>query len=286
MKPTERQVIVITGSHGFIGSVLSKGLREAGYDVWGLYRIGRALNQEIQVDMLDATQVSNALSQLPIFSVLIHTAALAHGQRPPDGESCISVNTRITDNLLQALQKRLPRLIFLSSVAVYGEDGRRGPIQVSDDLRPASEYGRSKLISEKSIMASNLKHCEILRLAPVFDEDHKIDVKKRAFLPGCPFLKIRLLPAPQHSFCHVETLVRLILKLLESPPNGLRIFNVADLEPYNQHDIIEWFPGLSIPLPVAITKPIYCLTRLVPGRKGYSMRCMYNKLFKSNVYHL
>lgn len=281
-KMSENLRILITGSQGFIGSTLSKSLREVGYEVWGIDSKYPTNEFEIRASMLDINEITKALYAIPHFSTIIHTAALAHGQRPPYGETCLSMNIRISNNLLKALcGQNVTRFIFLSSVAVYGEDGRNELVSVDNDLRPATDYGKSKVICEQSILASHIQHCEILRLTPVFDEKHMADVGKRVFFLGLPFVKIRLLPPPSYSFCHIQTLTQVILKLLSHQPNGQRIYNVADPEPYDQHRVLSWFPGRAIPLPIFLVQPLYAFARLIPGKKGYALRCMLWKLFYS-----
>ena len=282
---SDKQRVLITGSQGFIGKALSKSLRSSGYEVWGMDRSVAQDEHVVQTDLLDLHQTRDAITKIPPFSALIHGAALAHGQRPPPGESCLTINTKITKNIIQAFGERTPRLIFFSSVAVYGEDGRRDPVSVKAELHPATEYGKSKVICEQRILESNLEHCDILRLAPVYDETHMNDVRKRVFLPGPFSIKMCFIPSPRYSLCHVDTVVQTVTNLLARPPEGRRIFNVADPTPYDQCEISSWFPGKGIPVPIGMVRPFYWLTLLL-GKRSYALRCLYWKLFRSNTYAL
>ncbi len=85
------------------------------------------------------------------------------------------------NNLLKFINKEQTRLVFLSSVAVYGLDGREYPVTVEDKKRPASEYGLSKLKCEDVILDSGIEDFFILRPTPVFDDDHLDDIKKRVY---------------------------------------------------------------------------------------------------------
>lgn len=282
---SDKQRVLITGSQGFIGRALTRSLGKAGYEVWGVDRSGIQDKHIVNADLLDLQKTREAITTVPPFFALIHGAALAHGQRPPPGESCLTINTKITKNVIQALGERTPRLIFFSSVAVYGEDGRRDPVYVKEELRPATEYGKSKVMCEQRILESNLEHCDILRLAPVYDESHMNDVRKRVFLPGPFSIKMRFLPPPRYSLCHVDTVVQIVTNLLARPPEGRRIFNMADPNPYDQREIASWFPGKGIPVPIGMVRPFYWLTLLL-GKRGYALRCLYWKLFRSNTYAL
>lgn len=277
--------ILVTGSEGFIGRTLTQALTEAGHDVWGLDMAVKSGTRRLAVDLLDAEATQAAVGRIPPCGVVIHLAALAHGQAPPAGETCFSVNTRTTANLLQALAKTVPRLILFSSIAVYGEDGRRDPVKPGDALRPATAYGASKQACEEQALASVLPHVEILRLAPVFTRERLHDVKKRVFLPGLPF-RWRFLPPPTYSLCHLDTVVSTVRTRVGRGPRGRTVQNVADAQPYSQHALVDWFAGPVLPLPVGLTRPGYAGLRLLPGRLGHGLRSLYWKLLCSNTYDL
>lgn len=280
----DKQRVVLTGAQGFIGKALSRALSQAGFSVFGVDIAGGS--DDRKTDLLDLQSTRETIKIASPFSILIHTAALAHGQKPPPNETCMSVNTKITENLMATVEDVAPRIVFFSSVAVYGEDDRMGPVDPADDVLPATEYGRSKLLCEKLILESNLKHCDILRMAPVWDDQHMKDVRKRVYLPGQTKIKMMMIPPPQYSLCHLDTVVRVVLDLVNSPASGRGIRNVCDPQPYGQREIASWFSGISVPIPVPLLEPLYWMTRLMPARAGYSARCLYWKLLRSNVYAL
>ncbi|MBM3883668.1 MAG: NAD(P)-dependent oxidoreductase [Verrucomicrobia bacterium] len=280
-----RGAILITGAQGYIGRRLAPALAAAGWQVSGLDRPTTQPPPTLAVDLLDAAATERACGALPALEAVVHLAALAHHQRPPPGETCFSFNTRTTANLLGGLRERQPQFLLFSSVAVYGEEGREGAVPVTAPLRPGSEYGRSKRACEEMLSSSGLANVDVLRLAPVFDPSNLRDVRKRVFAPGLP-IRVRWLPAPRYSLCHLETVVRTVLQLLDRGPAGRRIQHVADPEPYVQSELTRWFRGPMIRLPVAWTRPVYWLLRSVPGESGYALRCLYCKLVESNVYAL
>ena len=276
--------VLITGSEGFIGTALKQCLTKEAYDVWGIDCVDKAESQVIKADLLDIAETAKALEECLPFSAVIHTAGLAPGKAIPSGDSYERLNTQMTENLLKAIKGQCPRLIFLSSVAVYGEDQRSTPVSTNDEVRPATDYGRSKVQCEKLVIESNIKNCDILRLSPVYDKSHMKNVKKRVCMPGPFSVKLRFWPSPQYSLCDIETVVQCVLNLLNQPPCGHVITNVADPRPYSQNELLTWFPGISLPLPTFIFKPFYYATYLLPNRIGYPYRCTYWKLFGLNVY--
>lgn len=284
MSDTRR--ILITGIQGLIGKILGDTLREKGYDVWGVDIEGDPANQILEVDLLSQDEAKSVIAGIKPFSVVIHTAALAHGQTPPAGKTAFEVNTEITHNLLAAVEDESPRIIFLSSASVYGEDGHKDAVRVSDKTLPATEYAQSKLACEELVRESALEHFDILRLAPIFDDSYMVNARKRVFFPGLPGIKMRLYPAPKHSMCSLVTVAEAVCSLLEQSQSGQRVRNVCDAQPYDQHQLAAWFPGPSIPLPVILLSPLYALLHLVPSNPGYALRCLFWKLFRSNVYSL
>ncbi len=276
--------VLITGSRGFIGSSLTENLRAAGYEVWEITRSHPHEEYAVSADLLDPQQTYNAFRKIPCCPVVLHAAALAHGQNPPAGESCFSANTKITRNILAALdQQHTAHFIFLSSVAVYGEDRRHKAVSVHDDTFPATEYGKSKLQSENDLLQSSIESLDILRLAPVFDSEHLSDVRKRVFLPGSSFIKMKMYPPPQYSLCHIKTILETVSNLLVNLHDKKKVRNLSDRKAYSQNEIRAWFSGREIPFPVLLASPCYVVMRLA-GVRGYALRCLYWKLCKSNIY--
>jgi nucleoside-diphosphate-sugar epimerase len=276
--------VLVTGSEGFIGQVLCRTFRDAGHEVYGFDRLPSATPNRRQVDLLDHEQVEQAFAAIPPCDAIVHTAAVAHEERLPAGQTRVGINTATTHGLLGGIRDQDPHFIFLSSVAVYGEAGRHDAVRPDADLRPSTDYGRSKELCEEMILASPLRRCDILRCTPVFDESHLKDVRKRVFLPGLKKLKMCMIPSPRYSLCHVETLAKMILGILAEPPAGRRVRNVADAEPYSQRNLLSWFPGAACPLPTILLEPFRATTYILPRIIGYKIRCLHHKLLRSNVY--
>ncbi len=275
--------ILITGINGFIGSALSNSLNETGYEVWGVDKFSDSKKQVIAANLIEFYDTHDAVNKIPSFPVIIHTAAIAHSKSIFDNKSIYSTNVKITENVLKAFSTPETHIIFLSSVGVYGEDGRDGNVSVEDDLRPSTYYGKSKMKCEE-IIKNNLRNCDILRLSPVYDKNHLNDIRKRVFLPFSSSLKMIITPSPQFSLSNINTVIQAVLTIISMGPDGQRVFNIADPVLYSQRELSSWFFNREIIISEFFARPFYWLTYLLPKKRGYSLRCLYWKMFKSNIY--
>jgi nucleoside-diphosphate-sugar epimerase len=85
-----------------------------------------------------------------------------------------SVNVGGTLNIIMAIEKqeRKPKLIYSSSVAIYGDRVKTPLIKVTDPLNPnpKDEYAKQKVKCESMIRASSIDKWAILRLSAIFSE--------------------------------------------------------------------------------------------------------------------
>ena len=150
--------ILITGATGFIGGFIVDKALEQGMNVWVAVRPSssrRYLTDErinfIHLDFDDKAQMAGAMQGLR-FDYVVHAAGVTKCINPAD---FYRVNTQGTKNLVEALlQTRMPlkRFVYVSSLSVFGNVREEYPhkdIKDSDIPRPNTNYGRSKLESEK-----------------------------------------------------------------------------------------------------------------------------------------
>jgi nucleoside-diphosphate-sugar epimerase len=156
--------ILIVGGGGMLGQKLVTELAKTGKliekkidqiilaDAFIEPRIPSGASFEIIAQVADIT--SNGVAESLIGSkvdVIFHLAAIVSGEAEADFEKGYRVNVDGTRNLFEAIRKiddgYCPRVVFTSSVAVYG-----GPYPdiVGDDfhLQPRTSYGTQKAIGE------------------------------------------------------------------------------------------------------------------------------------------
>ncbi len=169
---------LITGYSGFLGKSIVKH-----FDPKKIVRLGRNKNSDIVFDFEKNNQIVNNEFNLRI-ETIIHAAGLAHVYPSDKSEKnkMYLINITGTVKLLKYAEKlkKLKKIIFISSVSVYGIDQGQN-INENYSPTPNTIYGKSKLEAEKIIIdwaiKNNIKYY-ILRLPLVFGENPPGNLKK------------------------------------------------------------------------------------------------------------
>jgi len=161
--------VVITGGAGFLGLGVARQLLKRGtlagpggkpeaidemvlFDAVIPKRKPAGLDGQAKFlagDIADRDQAGELIDRDEI--AVFHLASMVSASAERDFDGALRVNLKGTRNVLEALRARQgarrPRLVFASSVAVYGG---RLPEVVADDARetPATTYGTTKAIGE------------------------------------------------------------------------------------------------------------------------------------------
>jgi UDP-glucose 4-epimerase len=154
--------VFLTGGAGYIGSVTTEMLLDAGHEVLVYDNLGRGHRNAIdrraefvEGDLLDGDAVAAAmLAGRP--DAVMHFAAYALvGESMEDPELYFRNNVVGGLNLVDAMRKaEVGRIVFSSTCATYGQP-ETVPITEDEKQMPENPYGESKLAFEKV-----LKWCE------------------------------------------------------------------------------------------------------------------------------
>jgi nucleoside-diphosphate-sugar epimerase len=151
------QKVLVTGSEGYIGTILVKQLLNKGYQVTGLdtcfFSHGNLTHQNlpyynlINKDIRDVT-----VDDLKGFDAVIHLAALSNDPLGKINEQLTyDINHKGTVNVARsAKQAGVKRFIFSSSCSLYGF-GQGKLLDEQSESNPQTAYGKSKIMSENDI---------------------------------------------------------------------------------------------------------------------------------------
>ena len=191
---TSRSALV-TGGAGFIGSHLAERLLAAGYRVHILDNESTGDRANVPAsatyqrgDTADAGDVRAAFEAGRdgtgrSFDLVFHVAGQASTIRSfanPAGD--FSTNALGTLNIVQAcLEHRVPRLLFASSMTVYGHPAHV-PVSEDEPCRPISYYGISKYAAERFVLATAVRpdldapfHATAFRMFNVYGPRQRLD---------------------------------------------------------------------------------------------------------------
>ena len=173
--------ILVTGGAGSMGRLVIRELRNAGksiraFDLPSADFSPFDSDPEIEVAAGDITSPSDVAATVDGVETLIHLAAILPPLSEANPELTNHVNVEGTRALLEGMGRLSPsaRVVFSSSVSVYGRPSQPGRILTADDpMTPDDHYAQSKAVSENVVRESGLDWIA-LRISgvsvPVFQE--------------------------------------------------------------------------------------------------------------------
>jgi len=235
--------ILVTGDKGYIGTVLTPMLVEAGYDVVGLdsdlFRHCTFGDESSLPDVpslcKDVRDVQHA--DLEGVDVVMHLAGLSNDPLGDYRPSLTDeINTRASIRLAQiAKDVGVKRFIFSSSCSNYGAAGE-APVTEESDLNPVTPYGISKVEVEKAVMKladddfspTYLRNATAYGVSPRLRFDLVLNnLVAWAYTTGLVYIKSD--GTPWRPIVHIEDISRAFLAVLEAPRDVIHneVFNVG-----------------------------------------------------------
>ena len=159
--------VLLTGAFGNVGLSTLKELLNKDYTVrvFEVYnrknrKIAKKFKNRIEIIWGDLRNKEDVMIAVQNQDIVIHVAAIIPPLADVNPGLAESVNVEGTRNVLDAMKRQLhkPKLIFTSSVSVYG-DRRYNPfIEVTDPLAPSKGdyYALTKISAEKLIRESGV----------------------------------------------------------------------------------------------------------------------------------
>ncbi|WP_346895156.1 NAD(P)-dependent oxidoreductase [uncultured Roseibium sp.] len=256
--------VLLTGGTGALGRFIAAGLLEAGHEVTFL---GRTKPEDDRVGFL-SWDLSAPDIDLPAADALVH-CALAHvpgryrGGEGDDPAGFLLANVDGTRKLFQAAKAAGVRhCVFLSSRAVYADNGQWEVLTEAAQLRPDTLYGQVKLAGEEALRALCTEHfCGTsLRATGIYGlppgaTTHKWSELFFNFANGATVL-------PRvGTEVHGEDLASSVLLVLEKVgerSEPYQVYNVSDLL-LDRQDLLKLYveaTGCETPLPLRAAGPV------------------------------
>lgn len=252
--------VLVTGSTGYIGTVMVPRLLAAGHEVTGLDSglfADCVLGPEpapvplLKVDVRDVTA-----EDLQGHDAVIHLAALSNdplGDIAPEHTHDINHHASVRLARL-ARDAGVTRFLYASSCSVYGATGADELLDEGAAMRPVTPYAVSKVRVEADLVdLAGPAFCPVLlRNATVYGWSPRLrsdivlnDLVGRALLTGV--VTVLSDGTPWRPLVHVEDVATAFLAALEAPADAVRgeAFNVGrSIDNHRVRDIAEVVGGV------------------------------------------
>jgi nucleoside-diphosphate-sugar epimerase len=246
--------VLVTGSTGYIGSVLTPLLAAAGHEVHGVdlgfvtpCLLGSAPTDEPLTRTLDVRDMEPG--DLEGFDAVVHLAALSND---PLGDLnpgfTYEINHRASVRLAElAKQQGVERYVFASSCSLYGAG--EGFLDESAEFNPLTPYGESKILTEQDVspMADDDFSPVFLRNATAYGSSPRLradimvnNLVGHAVTTGKVLIKSD--GTPWRPLVHVQDISAAVLAMLEADRERIHneAFNIGITgENYQVRDVAE-----------------------------------------------
>ncbi|MGN6517849.1 MAG: NAD-dependent epimerase/dehydratase family protein [Dokdonella sp.] len=230
--------VLVVGGSGFIGSRLASRLLELGHEVALFDKAPSMLHAPrlVRGDVRDAAALADAVQG---FDCIVALAAEHRDDVRPES-LYHDVNVGGAANLVRAAAiAGVRRIVFVSSVAVYGLD--QPLADEAAPLRPAGAYGHSKVLAERIheewADAGPQRSLLVLRPVVVFGEGNRGNVHTLAEQLRRGRFAMVGSGRNHKAIAYVGNLVEFIARHLEGPP-GRRVLNYADPPDFRSGDLV------------------------------------------------
>ncbi len=240
MESEKSRAVLVTGSRGFIGRAVCSLLLREGYRVLALDRAGAdeavgAVGKEIQCNISDAAQVRSVFDAEGIDTV-VHLAAVLPTAAQDDPRLATQVNIQGSVNLLQMASRfGARRMIFGSSLSVYGSWPHNEQVAETHRAAPDDLYGAAKIYVERlgeAYAASNRLEFVSLRMGRVVGagarsatSGWRSEIFERLQTATPVELSLPFVGTERILLLHVEDVARMFLLLLRALQPSHIIYN-------------------------------------------------------------
>jgi nucleoside-diphosphate-sugar epimerase len=227
--------VVVIGSTGFVGQAIMKELKATNIESVGFSRKDCDLLKQDEVLQKISPELKNA--------TVVYTA----GKHRQYGDTLdfYANNSAAVMNVLYAAEKNLPkRIVFLSTIEIYGSPKKNETITESTNFSPTYLYAAGKISHECLIRAWAHKHnvsCTMLRLPGIYGiGDNQTSIISTLFSAGMndTVFNLHTDGSELRDYILVEDLVSCIIKII-STKNVPEVLNMGSGISISINHIIE-----------------------------------------------
>ena len=278
----KKNKIVIFGSSGYIGSHLVTAFGN-NYEVKTTSFSKKQQEKNLQIDLSDLEQVRSFSDYFSDFNIFIFLVGLAHSKgKSKDLKQFKKINYHTLINTLQefnVFKRKDKKIIFASTISVYGENINQDIFYEDSAKNPLSPYAITKLSCEKFLADKFFNQTWVLRLAPVYSSKFSLNIDRRTKIGN---LYYRVGDGSQKlSLCNMKNISTVISSIIkEKVPHGT--YNIADEREYTYNDLLKFNKGkFIIRIPLLFLSASYYFGLII---KNIFLIENSIKLLKSNVY--
>lgn len=228
--------ILVTGAGGLVGYEVARYLQcDSRYHVISMIhsKSVEGLKDTVHKDLL-----TESIDDLTGVDVVVHCAAAIPGKNQTDAGAA-SANQAMDEKIIRYCRENKCKLVYFSSIAVYGQQRNEGILTEDSCFAPESEYARQKIESEKKIAKSDFPHL-ILRIPSPYGVRQKTRTVLKIFIEnaqsGKPLTYYGSGSRTQN-FVHVKDIARAVEACILYSSNA--IFNIAGEQAYAMKGLAE-----------------------------------------------
>lgn len=265
--------VLVTGASGFVGRVLTERLRRSGRDVVPVTRdlLARLSGAAAAADLAAFERWRELLEGV---DTVVHLAARAHVVRDPSSDPLAEFRRSNVDGTVRlmesAVESRLRRFVYVSSVGVMGNSSGQRAFTAGDLARPVEPYARSKWEAEQrvhEIATASATQAVIVRPPLVYGPGVKGNFLRllRLVHSGIPLPFAGL--ERRRSFVGVDNLCGLLELCIDHPAAAGQTLLVADGEDVTLPELLETIgrglhrPARLLRVPWALVEGLATLAR-------------------------
>ena len=275
--------VLILGASGILGKQIFQAFKST-YNLSGVARKGDFKeNYFTALDLIESEKVNFFVKKSKVYDCIIFLVGLAHKKgRNKDFDEFYNTNFLTLKNLVSCLEKekKLPsKIIFASTISVYGEKMKTNVYYENAKKTPFSPYAITKRKAEKYLQKNYPKQSYILRLAPVYSSNFILNIKRRTKLFSINY-KVGN-GSQKLSLCNINNILTVVEAIIGGKiPAG--VYNIADKCEYHYTDLLKYVNARSkITIPSTL---IWILYYFGKNTGSHFLRENSVKLLSNNIY--